>query len=331
VGTLTLRVEGSTETWEERPTLLESGPDEPVFRVEVDDEGDATVVLGDGLFGLRPDETADVTASYRVGGGTAGNVAADTLTLPRPPAGDSAPWLKSVTNPLPAVGGRNPEPLEHARRLGPATFRKPLVAVTTADYQAAAQGFTDAAGLKPIQRANAAFRWTGSWLTVTLAVDPRGGGTLDPALRRDLLRFLDTRRLAGYDLETTGARYVPIELALEICVAAGFRPGDMQQAIFRALSSGEVPREGKGLFHPDRFTFGDRLYVSRIHAAVAAVSGVESVHITRLARFKASQPERDTAANLARGYLEVGADEIVRLDNDRNFPQNGTLAVRVRG
>jgi hypothetical protein len=331
LSTLTLKVEGSSGTWQEKPTLLESGPDDQVFRVEVNDEGDATVVLGDGIFGLQPDEKADVTAAYRVGGGAAGNVAADALTLPRPQAGDSIAWLKSVTNPLPAAGGRDPEPREHARRFGPATFRKPLVAVTAADYQAAAQGFTDVAGLKPIQRANAVFCWTGSWLTVTLAVDPLGAETLDPILRRDLLRFLDARRLAGYDLEATRALYVPVELAIELCLAAGFRPGDVQQAVLQALSSGELPGGRKGFFHPDHFTFGDRLYVSRIHATVAAVPGVESAHLTRLARFKAAQPERDTAANLARGYLEVGAGEIVRLDNDRNFPQNGTLGVRVRG
>jgi hypothetical protein len=29
--------------------------------------------------------------------------------------------------------------------------------------------------------------------------------------------------------------------------------------------------------------------------------------------------------------LVVGADEIVRLDNDRNFPENGLLSIVVKG
>ncbi len=87
----------------------------------------------------------------------------------------------------------------------------------------------------------------------------------------------------------------------------------------------------KGLFHPDNFTFGQSLYVSRIYAAVMAVPGVDAAHITRLCRFRAARPERETAINLAQGFLAVGADEIVRLDNDRNFPQNGTVTVRPKG
>ena len=62
-----------------------------------------------------------------------------------------------------------------------------------------------------------------------------------------------------------------------------------------------------------------------------AVPGVASAQITRLARLHAAQPESETAANLARGFLPAGLDEIIRLDNDRNFPQNGTLSVRPTG
>lgn len=329
LSTLTLHVED--EPWQERPTLLESGPQDKVFRVEIDDQGEATVVFGNDTFGLRPAETAKVTATYRVGGGAVGNVGADTLVRAQPGANVAVPWLVSVTNPLPAVGGRDLESRDHARRFGPPTFHQPLVAVTTADYQAAAQDFTDATGQKPIQRANAAFRWTGSWLTVTLTVDPRGTETVDASLRRALLAFLDTRRLAGYDLEINRPVYVAVELAIDICLLPGFLAGDVEQAILMALSNADLPGGRKGFFHPDNFTFGDRLSVSRLYAAVAAVPGVESAQITLLARFKATQPDRDTAVNLRQGYLAVGADEIVRLDNDRNFPQNGTLSVRTKG
>ena len=77
--------------------------------------------------------------------------------------------------------------------------------------------------------------------------------------------------------------------------------------------------------------FGDNLYVSRIFAAVMAVPGIESAQITRLARLHAAQPDSETAINLRQGYLSVGPDQIIRLDNDRNFPENGTLAVRPKG
>ena len=62
-----------------------------------------------------------------------------------------------------------------------------------------------------------------------------------------------------------------------------------------------------------------------------AIPGVAAVEITRLARLLTSRPDRETAANLAKGFLEVGIDEIVRLDNDPNFPQNGTISVVTTG
>jgi hypothetical protein len=64
---------------------------------------------------------------------------------------------------------------------------------------------------------------------------------------------------------------------------------------------------------------------------VMALAGVESAQITRLARLHAAHPDRETAINLARGFLSTGSDQIVRLDNDRNFPENGSLSVRPKG
>ena len=101
----------------------------------------------------------------------------------------------------------------------------------------------------------------------------------------------------------------------------------MQQAVLQALSNGNLPDGAKGFFHPDNFTFGDNLFVSRIYGAVMAVSGVQSAQITRLARSHAARPDQETNINLAQGFLSAGADQVVRLDNDRNFPQNGTLTV----
>jgi hypothetical protein len=327
ISTLTVQVDG--ELWHQQLSLLESRPDDKVFRVEIDDQGEATVVFGDGVFGLRPPETAEVMATYRVGGGNIGNLGADSLTQFYP-SGPS-PWLISVTNPLPAVGGRDLESRDHARRMGPPSVHTPLVAVSAADYQTAAQIFTNANGQQPIQRANAAFRWTGSWLTVTLAVDPRGTEGLTPELRRALLDSLATRRLAGYDLEVIGAVYVPVDLAIEFRTTPGSGAADVQQTLLQVLSNADLAGGGKGFFHPDNFTFGDHLYVSRIFAVVMAAPGIESVQITRLVRLHAAQPERDTAINLRQGFLAVGPHEIIRLDNDRNFPENGTLAIRPKG
>ena len=160
------------------------------------------------------------------------------------------------------------------------------MAVSSSDYQAAAASFTNSNGLQPIQRADASFRWTGSWLTVTLAVDPIGAEGLTSTLREELLKYFDTKRLAGYDVEITGAIYSPVDLEIEFSVAPGSQPSNVREALQHTLGNGLLPSGSKGFFHPDNFTFGQNLFVSKIYAAVMAVPGVRSAQITRLARLQ---------------------------------------------
>ncbi len=327
ISTLQLTVDGVP--WQEKASLLESGANDTVFRVEMDDLGEATVVFGDGVFGLQPSETSTVIATYRVGGGSTGNVGADSLVLARPTG--PAPWLNSVTNPLPTTGGRDWESHDHARRVAPSGFHEPVVAVSAADYQEAAASFVDSSGNAVIQRANASFLWTGSWLTVTLTVDPLGTEGLTADLEQQLAEYLNTRRLAGYDIQISGPTYVPVDLVLQVSVTAGSQQSDVEQMLLQTFSSGTLSDGSNGFFHPDNFTFGDNLYVSKIYAAAMSVPGVQAITITRLTRSHSAQPVQETTLNLAQGYLSVGADEVIRLDNDRNFPENGTLAVTSNG
>jgi hypothetical protein len=327
ISTLQLTVDG--DLWQEKTSLLESGPNDTVFRVEIDDAGEATVVFGDGVFGQCPGETSTVIANYRIGGGSTGNVGADSLVFARPSV--AAPWLNSVINPLPAVGGRDWESRDHARRVAPTGFHQPVVAVSAADYQEAVASFVDSSGKSVIQRANANFLWTGSWLTVTVTVDPLGTEGLTADLRQQLTDYLNTRRLSGYDIQISGPVYVPVDLALQVSVATGSSQSDVGQALLQVFSSGTLLNGSLGFFHPDNFTFGDNLFASKIYATAMTVPGVQSVTITRLARSRAAQPEQETSLNLAQGFLQTGADEVIRLDNDRNFPENGTFAVTASG
>jgi hypothetical protein len=321
----TLQLTVGDAVWQEQPSLLTAVPDSQVFKVGIDNAGQATVVFGNGVFGESPPETATVTATYRIGGGQSGNVGVDTLTVPYPVV--PAAWLISVTNPVPATGGRNLESGDHARRFAPPLSHQPLVTVSSADYENAAANFTDSSGQQPVKRAEASFQWTGSWLTVTLAIDPAGTEALTPALTTELQGYLEARRLAGYDLQFTGAAYLPIDLEIQFSVAPGSQSSGVQETLEQVLSNRVLPDGSTGFFYPDNFTFGQNLYVSKIFAAVMGVSGVQSAQITRLARLNSAQSASETTANLAQGFLAAGSDQIIRLDNDPNFPQNGTLSV----
>ena len=66
---------------------------------------------------------------------------------------------------------------------------------------------------------------------------------------------------------------------------AGLLPrGRRGRGALRVLSSGLLPDESRGVFHPDNFSFGQPVFLSPIYAAVQAIDGVASVDITKFQR-----------------------------------------------
>jgi hypothetical protein len=328
-----LTVEG--RPWQLVESLLECGPEDDAYRVEVDDDGFATLVFGRGgeaagaaAFGRRPPEDSILNVVYRVGGGAAGNVGRDTLTRP---ARAERSWFVAVTNPLPAFGGRDRESREHARRTGASATLKRVVTVTAQDYETAAGEVEDAAGRPLVSRAGADVRWTGSWLTVSLAVDPTGTERVGQEVAAELLDALDRRRLAGYDLQLREPRYLPIDLRLRVSVRAGYLAVEVGRSVRRALSLRSPDDGGSGFFAPDRFSFGDPLLLSRLFDTVTAVPGVQAVTVERLAPLHAADPDGATQTAHLMGRLEVEPEEILQLDDDPNFPEHGRLTILTEG
>src|SRR5439155_23001509 len=125
-------------------------------------------------------------------------------------------------------------------------------------YRDAALTLTGVAG------AVAGFRWTGSWYTVFVGIDPedpedvltdaRGITRLAPAFKQHVLDGLTRYRLAGYDLEIRSARYIPLDIAIQICVKSGFFRGDGAHAVSLALRASRSSAGARGLFDPANFS-----------------------------------------------------------------------------
>lgn len=330
-----LKVNGAP--WQVVRTLLQSGAGDDVYRLETSDDGDSTLVFGQGgepsagqeAFGRRPPDGAKLEIKYRIGGGSAGNVGADTLTAALGMTDPS--WFRSVTNPIAAAGGREPETRDHAIRLGPSLIENRLVAVTSQDYKDIANAFVDESGAKPIARTDSTYAWTGSWLTVKLTTETASGADLDPRSEATLLTYLENRRLAGYDLEVTRATYAPLQLDVDACALPGHLATDVKRNLEQALGAGVLRDGSPAVFNPINFTFGQRVDVSRLFAAAMAVPGVRSMTIKRLARLHSPTPDLETQLALRNGYLPIGPGLVARMDSDPNFPERGRLTVTVEG
>jgi predicted phage baseplate assembly protein len=307
--------------WQARHDLLSSDSFAPEFVVETEDNGRATVRFGDDENGMRPGEGSRFSAVYRVGNGRRGNIGAESLTHVTDGALQTdAQWIDSVSNPIPARGGVDPETLEQVRQYAPAAFRVPKRAVTPEDYATMAEKHPE------VQNATATLRWAASWHTVFLTVDRVGGRGVDDAFEEELRRHLEPYRMAGHDLEIDGPHFVALEVEMLVCVAPNYFRGDVLAELRAVFGSGTSANGTRGFFHPDNFSFGQGVYLSQLYAAAQKVAGVRHVEILTLQR--STQP---SAAALDEAVLTMGRLEIARLDNNPNFPDRGVLKFTMRG
>ena len=308
----------STEVWRPQRDLLASDRFAAEFVLETEENGTAQLRFGDGTLGKGLPSGTSFTAQSRIGTGVSGNVGRETITEVLSPIAD----IEGVRNPLPAVGGVNPESTEEVRQFAPQAFKTQRRAVTEADYVRLAQEHPE------VQKASARFRWTGSWHTVFVTIDRLGGRTVDddPIFKQEMVEWLNQFRLAGYDLEIAGPVFVPVDIEMNVCVGSGRYRADVKRALLKAFSRFEIPGLGRGFFHPDNFTFGQPLYLSNLYKQAMDVDGVESVEITRFVRWN----ER-ADGELESGKLIMGRLEVIQLDNDRSAPENGRIEFIMQG
>jgi predicted phage baseplate assembly protein len=310
------------------PSLMNSGPFDPHFVVETDNEGCAWIRFGDGEYGMPPSNAGsekpdgDINVTYRVGVGRSGNVGPKSLVHVIEPANcKDFPGISSLQNPLPAWGGIDAESMEKVQQIAPAAFHaEQLRAVTEEDYARAAERHPE------VSNAVATFRWTGSWHTVFITIDPVGGTELTLELKQRVRDWVARFTQAGYDLEIDEPDFVPLEIEVDVCVAPDHFRGDVEEALLLALDNQQQPDGMMGFFHPDRYTFGQALYLSELYAAIEAVDGVESAMVRVFQRY--GKPSKNP---LNSGRISMGRLEIVRMDNDPNFPEDGILILNMLG
>jgi predicted phage baseplate assembly protein len=311
----------SGEAWAQETDLLSLNDLQKGFVVEIESDGTPFLRFGDGEYGAAPERDQTFSTRFRIGNGSVGNLGSDTLghVLTH----DSR--ITAVRNPLPAAGGRNPDTMEAIRQQAPWNFRKQLRAVTEADYG-------NAAARDPaIREARGTLRWTGSWRTAFVAIDPTPAAPNEPppltaAVVHDTIRQLNLMRMAGVDLAVELAVIVGLRIALAICVKPKYRRSDVAQALTGVLISGQTCDGTPGLLDRSHFSFGQTIYLSPIIAAVQQVDGVASVHATAFQRV--SDPSRDAVAD---GFIIMQRLEIARVDNDPSRPDNGILELTLDG
>jgi len=263
-------------------------------------------------------------ANYRIGNGKIGNIGYEKITriVIDPNNQNIIKKIRNICNPLPAIGGTDPESLNEVRQNAPVAFMKQERAVTVDDYASILKMHPE------VQRAMAVFRWTGSWYTVFVIIDRIGGKIVDDAFKLELYSLLNKFRLAGYDLEINSPNYVSLDIKINICVKPNHYPEEVKQNLLSTFSTQVLDGNKIGFFHPDNFTFGQPLYLSKIYQTIMnSEEGINSIFVEKFQRMG----KKDDNLELEIGIIQVHSSEIIRLDNDPNFPDNGKIEFVMSG
>lgn len=131
-----------------------SGSEDRIFQIITDDNYKPIILFGDSILGQSPAIGDSYTISYRVGGGSRGNLAADTINVPIPVKANLRDQeentvlsiISTLENTSIATGGSDAETIAHAKRYAPLVFRRQDRLVTLIDYKSFVNTFISSYG-----------------------------------------------------------------------------------------------------------------------------------------------------------------------------------------
>ncbi len=218
--------------------FLASTPTDRHFTEVVDQRDRCTITFGDGVNGAIPTGTISVT--YKTGGGAAGKVDANTVTVLPGNFTDSLgnPVRISVTNPERSSGGTDRQSSALIRILAPESLRVLERCVAREDYEIAAKRVPGVARALHLSRdqdeavqENEGYTW----------VVPEDGGTASAALLAQVAaQYAEDGPLPGtttYRVHTVAAPYKTVDVLAVVWIRKGYAAAVVRQSILDALES----------------------------------------------------------------------------------------------
>lgn len=227
-------VSAANGAYVEVPNLLGSGPNDRHFVVLVDQADRATLRFGDGVSGAPPRGT--VRVAYKTGGGTAGNVDANRLTVIEGNFHDAAgrPVRVFATNPAKADGGFDRESIASAKVRAPEGLRAMTRSVTREDFEVNARRLPGVArALMLTSNEDRSIEENAGILFVV----PAGGGLPTPALKSQVLRQVTEAYPHTLTFQPTvqDPVYRRIDVAARVFMREGYRGGSSGSAVRDAI------------------------------------------------------------------------------------------------
>ena len=259
----TLQIRVNEVLWEESSSLYKRNAQDPIYITRIEDDGTTRVTFGDGKSGLRlPSGLENIIATYRSGIGRSGQLQAGQLSqLKTKPLG-----IKSVINPLPAIGSADPETLLEARESAPRTVRTLGRIVSLQDYEDFARAFAG------IGKAQAVVLWTGGLQQVHITVAAIAGDPVPPegALYQSLVSAIDSARDPVQQVQIDSYDLLRFNLEARLMI-------DSRYVVDRVLESVQLALFDR--FNFERRTFGQPITAAEVIATIQSITGVIAVDL----------------------------------------------------
>lgn len=276
-GSATVLVGGVAYT--EVPYIIDYQGYDPVFTTLTNASGITFIVFGDGVSGRIPPNNDQIVATYRVGGGSIGNVAANTIKVIETNAVAGLSVLNqfvSSTDDGSATGGADAESTDSIRINAPLSLRSLNRAVSLSDYSSLAlqvSGVAKATSLADV------------YTSVTIFAAPYGdrGVQIDGITPTTVFNNLSTA-IQTYLIDKIPANtsvtiqppaYVPVNISATITVLPQYKQTAVETAVESILNE---------LLDFDNVIFADRITLQDVIGVISSVPGVAYSSVTKLVR-----------------------------------------------
>lgn len=272
--------------WTKVEHIIDYGVNDLVYSVFSDDNNVVSINFGDGVSGVIPTAYSEIRATYRVGGGSIGNVLPNTINTIEYIPGLSEGQITAIqgaitlTNLKSALGGSNPESNDQIRISAPASLRSGNRAVTLKD-------FSDLAlSVSGVGKANAT---ASVWTSVTLYISPSRTSTdTDPApglddvgsptaefnkINSDVSTYIENKVLIGTTVSIQPPTYTDVICTLGYTKLDQYTNSEVELNIKNAILNA---------FGYVKSRFQDTIYPRDIEFVVLQAVGVKTVTVTAL-------------------------------------------------
>lgn len=262
--------------WKQVDSLFQvSGSGEKVFEVVYTDNFAAVIVFGDGINGAAVPTNSSFTVSYRIGGGTRGNIANEVINVSITAEGGESGVIQNTSV---GSGGQDAESVAKAKRYGPQIFKTQDRLVTALDYATFANTFAGNTGATGKARAVVRDAYSSANIIDLYLLQVASNLQLQQAtvqFKKELLEAIEEKKMLTDEVVVVDGVIRTVDLVVTLRIDKNLLQNE--ESIKAKVRDALL-----GFFNVNNFDFGKPLILSEV---VRAILNVQEVRFATVDNF----------------------------------------------